>query len=201
MKKILVSLIGYVFIGTVNAAPITIDFDDLGTGVTVGGHYSGLGVTFVDAVTNSFGTLPGGTAPISIFHSLSGSQPQPADPIEAIFSSSVSSVSLTGIDVGLNGFVLSAYDAVAGGSLLATDQIFGSNVGVGEFFTLSLAAIGIRRVEFSQVRNVAGDGVTFDNFVFDADVSAVPEPGSLALLGLGLAGLCFTRKKKEAMQS
>ncbi|MCP5160764.1 MAG: PEP-CTERM sorting domain-containing protein [Hahellaceae bacterium] len=198
MKKILGSLVSCLFISSVNATPITIDFDDLASDFTVGAHYSGLGVTFVDAFTTTYGYLPGGTSPIAISHT-SGYQPQPNDPIEAIFGFSVSSVSLTGLDVGLNGFVFSAYDAVVGGNLLATDQVFGSSVGVGEFFNLSLSATGIRRVEFSQVRNVTGDGVVFDNFVFDTDASAVPVPGSIALLGLGLAGLGFSRKRKEAV--
>ena len=204
MKKICCLLVG-LLVGSVNAAPIVIDFDDLGPGVSVDGHYSGLGVTFVDATTNSFGSLPGGSAPTAINHSTSGFVPQPSDPIEAIFSSLASSVSLTGLDVGNDGFILSAFDAVSGGNLLATEQIIGIGDGVGASSTLTVAATGIKRVEFSQVRDLPdgiSDGIAFDNLSFVVDSStpitppSIPEPLTLGLFALGLAGIGCSRKRK-----
>lgn len=161
------------FVMPVSATPATINFDDLASGVSVGSTYDSLGVNFADALTDNNGSLPGGTPPTSIMHSFSSYQPQPNSPIIATFNFPVSSVSLTGIDVGENGFVLSAYDAITGGNLLASDQVFGDDIGVSEFFTLSLSATGIRRVEFSQVQNLGGgDGLVFDNFVFDSEAKS-----------------------------
>jgi len=163
MKKIILALFSCLCFSSANATLVTIDFDDLSSGITVGSNYSGLGVTFVDAVTSSNGSLPGGTTPTSIMHSSSAYGPQPSNPIEAIFNSLVSSVSLTGLDVGGDGFILSAYDAISGGNLLTASQIFGSGYGIGQFFTLNVSAAGIQRVEFSQLTNTHGDGIAFEN--------------------------------------
>lgn len=190
MKKIVCLLLMF-WVGSVSAIPITIDFDDLGSGVVVGDHYADLGVTFQNAVTNSYGTLPGGSDPTSISHTGLGYQPTPANPIEAFFSSTIDTVSLTGVDVGGNGFMLSAF--AADNTLLATDEVFGTGAGVGEFFTLSLFAEGISYIQFSQVTTGYGDGVVFDNLVFDT--VSVAEPSSVLLLCIGLISLGITRRK------
>lgn len=45
-----------------------------------------------------------------------------------------------------------------------------------------------------------GDGTQFvlDNFTFNEQRTSVPEPGALALLGIGLAGLGLTRRRRAA---
>lgn len=176
--------VGFLAAATASQATV-IDFDDLGAGVVVGASYAGLGVTFVNAETAPFGGLPGGTPPMAIVHDTLFSTFGPADSIIATFAAPVTSVSLTGIDVGAAGFLMTAYDALIGGSVVDTDSFIGVGIGVGDFHTLTLTGSGILRVEFSQV--VAGaesDGIAFDTLVFDG---AVPEPGTSALLMLGLA--------------
>lgn len=180
---------------TTQAAPVTIDFDELASGVAIGATYAGLGVTFSNARTFNFSGLAGASNPMAIGSISSGVQPQPSDPISATFAFGVSTVSLRGLDIGQNGFVLTAYDALVGGSVLDTEQVFGPEVGVGSFFDLTVLGSGIRRVEFSQVRNITGDGAVFDNFSFDRG-NTVPEPGSMALAALALLALGGSRRRK-----
>ena len=54
------------------------------------------------------------------------------------------------------------------------------------------------QVRFAQADNQGRFGIGFDNVVLNATTAAVPEPASLALLSLGLAGIGFSRKKKTA---
>lgn len=183
-----------------NAGIVTIDFDGLADNSVVGSSFSGLGVTFVDARVFQF-PEPGISPPNTIVHTSSGSGPQASDPIEALFSTTISRVSLTGIDVGANGFRLSAFDSTSGGNLLEEMEIFGSTInGAGEFFTLTIINPFIRRVEFSLAASGAVDGLSFDNLVFEGEnISAVPVPAALPLLGSGLAIMGFLgwRRKRH----
>ncbi|MRU16747.1 VPLPA-CTERM sorting domain-containing protein [Roseovarius sp. A21] len=177
----------------VNAATVSIDFDDLGSGVTIGSTYSGQGVTFVDAYT-----IPAisGAAGTAIYHAQTGYRTDPSDPIGAVFSTGVSSVSVTGYDVGVNGFQLLAFDA--GDSLIDSSQIIGVDVGTSgaptDTTTLTVTGL-IHRVEFSQVQDIAGDGILFDNFVFE-ETAVIPLPASAILLLTGVGGLGFMARRR-----
>jgi hypothetical protein len=177
----------------------TINFDDLAAGTAVTNQYAGLGVTFSNALTWDLSSFAGVSPPIAISDTAGTFMPLPTSPVVATFSLPVTGVSLTGIDVGANGFLFRAYDAEVGGNLLASTQVFGvTEIGTGEFFTLLLNVGGVRRVEFSMVGLFSNiDGLAFDNLSF----TATPVPAALPLFatGLGALGLLgWRRKRKQA---
>ncbi|SFN51212.1 PEP-CTERM sorting domain-containing protein [Marinobacter pelagius] len=180
---------------TVNAAPITIDFNDGTAGSSVGEFYAGLGVTFSNATwTSTLGD------PLAIYSSSDTFRPKADNPIIATFSSAVSFVSIFGRDVGGNGIRIDAYDSPVAGNLVDFDEFFGTGIGVGTEATIAASDPSIWRVEFYQPDSiVAGEGMVWDNFTFDSDaVASVPEPGTLALLGIGLAGMGVARRRWNA---
>lgn len=193
------------FVGPAAAAPVTINFDSMATGVQVNAAFAGNGVTFVNATTFQTSFLPVSTqplasAPISIFSTSAAQLLGTSNIISAVFSlTNVSSVSLLGLDVGVAGFAFRAYDAEVGGTLLDADAVLGTGDGSGQAYTLTLTGSGIRRVEFAQANTSGPDGIGFDNFSFDTEATSIPEPGSLALVGAALlAGAAARRRAKAA---
>lgn len=179
--------------GTSSAAPIVINFDNLASGTTVTNQYAG--VTFSNARTINVVPVSNPNA----IRALNGSyQPQVGNPIVATFATFASMVSITGSDVGGNGIRIDAYDAAVGGNLIDFESFIGSGGGVGTIHTLSVAAAGIGRVEFYQPLSGAGDGVVWDDFTFDAASSEISEPAAIAVLGFGLLGLGYARRKRAA---
>jgi len=84
---------------------------------------------------------------------------------------------------------------VVGGHLV--DGIFQSTDGAGSYFTISVLDTTSVDLIIDGVHSVVdnGDWSGGLNIVFER-VGSVPEPGTLTLLGLGLAGLGFSRRKQ-----
>jgi hypothetical protein len=191
MLKQTLALVGVTLSISAQAATVSINFDDLSAGTVVDNFYLSQGVGFIDAVATSHSFVDGSAG---IWHITTAQQPQQADPIVAFFTSDVSFVSLEGRDVNGAGYILSAYDSVSGGNLLATDQVFGPTSTTGnDNYILSFNVEGIRRIEFSQENLNGGDGLAFDNLTFTA---TVPVPAAAWLFGSALIGLVGFKRKK-----
>lgn len=73
-----------------------------------------------------------------------------------------------------------------------------------QYTLMGVAPVGtlevrIRASMISAMSNPAGGGQAFvvDDFTLTSDTSSIPEPGTLALLSLGLAGLVVSRRRKQ----
>ncbi len=155
-------------------ASISIDFNDGTPAAAIDGFYSELGVTFSNAAwkvpsNNQVGTPSSGIFLVDVTDTGWNPpySPQSDSPIIGMFSSPQSMVSVLAVDVGKNGVTMDAYDAVAEGNLIGTDSFTSTGSGVGVYHTLSIESSTIRRFEIYQQTNISGDGIFFDNLLFE----------------------------------
>lgn len=90
---------------------------------------------------------------------------------------------------GGGAFSLFGLDAVSGG----VNNLSINGVG----YSTGPVALNLLNVTSVVFRDTTGNGVSIDNLNLGA-ASAVPEPASLALVGLGLLGLAATRRRRAA---
>ena len=187
------------FTGAANAA--LIDFDNLPGGGTLAANsilttqYSSLGVTF--SATENSSTVS--SSVINTFTPFSGNYwanttsgvfgPR-HDVLSIMFDNAAENVSWLTQSYGGSSITFNAFDSAS--NLLETIST------TGDWINTSFASSGIYRIDALQPNDGWGWGL--DNLSFDGSVS-VPEPASIALIGLGLAGIGFSRKKKAAQSN
>jgi hypothetical protein len=125
------------------------------------------------------------------------------------FATAVTNLSIDAIEANEFGVVATFY-LYSGATLLGTQDLIGLGATPGQFGfgnqTASLTGFaGVTRLEIRGPSGTGqldsaygGGGIGWDNLRFDASTTSVPEPGTWALVALGLAGAAAARRKPTA---
>jgi len=174
---------------SVRGQTTVLNYDGGTDGVYIGDFYRSSGVIFSNAywfpnVSRNTGqpfdgATPGPFAIDRFPDSYNNGYPQevdPTSPIIAMFTSPVTNVTIIALDVGNAGAEMDAYDAVVGGNLVASTEVYGGGIGVSDFFTLTNSAASIQRVEFYQPSPNGSDGIVFDTLTFAPSIQLPSNP-------------------------
>lgn len=178
-------------------ADVVINFDELPNGTDISIQYSTFGAVFSSNGGSAFATSSDEAS--SSPNYLRGN-PNTFQPIQMDLSTPVIEVQVTLISVGDNEVTVTAF-ASDFATVLDFVTVENNNTGTngdgyGNKDTVTLTGAGIARVtwEITEATISLLDGFAID----DIHLTAVPEPSSLVLCGLAIAGLCAIQKWRAA---
>lgn len=204
MKTKIVGLLAVgLLVGPIAARAELIDFDDLANGTSLTNQYAAQGVLFTgfensveiapEVRSQQFISVPS-SAPNYLTNFFGFPSTDAANRLDEIRISFLSPVS--GVGFVLNTASLDTPGPTITADIYDFDGVFLQQIGLVGSGVLNVAQLlpgaNIGRISLFQPDDTWW--WSMDNLQFDR----VPEPGTLALLGLGLAGLGLTRRSKAA---
>jgi hypothetical protein len=215
-SKLALALVSMVFAGSAFAAPIVLNFEGVGSGAAILGFYNGGTDSQGHSGTNygiSFGSNALGLVDSDAGGSGNFANEPSASTVMFFTTGSAILNNAAGFDTGFSFYYSSSTNAVvnvysgldASGTLLGSINLSaqsGTNCSgdpTGTFCNFTAVGLSFAGVAHSIDFGGTVNQIAFDDITFGAATpgGTVPEPGTLALLGLGLLGTVAGRRRSS----